>query len=263
MNQHFTYLKITKYIIFVLLFVFFSCKLNETTLKKGIPISEKKINSVTKIDLQNRTDHSKKTTSVNKWLDPVHISDKQFNTFKNKSDFKNQIHTYYNKKYEEIIKNFDKDANNHWTRSKNNIKLTPSDSILKISYLVTENRSYDISIVSLEIPLKPDNNSSFIFGDVNNDQKEDCLVTVFSEGGWSASNTSNNDIFIFLNKENKYKLTYVFTSSGNYNPVLIKNNQIIANELSYAPEDPRCCPSLQTTDTTNLNTLKNYLKIIQ
>ena len=262
MNQQLIYLKITKYTILIFLFVFFSCKQKEASFKESVLIKEFKISSIKKDVPSNQIREMEEKDTISDLIKPSKISDEKFNTFIKKSDFKKQIRSYYNKKYEEVIKNFLKEDDNNWIRSKNYIKKTPSDSILQLAYMVTENQSYDISIASLWIPLKPNNNTNFVFGDLNNDQKEDCLVTVHSEGGWSASNASNNDIFIFLNEGINYRLAYVFTSSGNYNPALIDNNQIIANELSYAPKDARCCPSLHRTDTTNLAALKGYLKII-
>ncbi len=260
MNKQFSYLKITKYII--LIFIFFSCKQKEASFKESDLIKKFKKESVKNDVPSNQIREMEENDTISNLIKPSKISDKKFNTFIKKSDFKKQISSYYNKKYEEVIKSFYKEDDNNWTRSKNYIELTSSDSILNISYMVTEDKSYDISIVSLQIPIRPKNNSGFIFGDLNNDQKEDCLVTVYSEGGWHASNASNNDIFIFLNEGINYRLAYAFTSSGNYNPALIENNQIIANERTYAPEDGRCCPSLHRADTTNLDALKGYLKII-
>ena len=262
MNKQLNYKGTTLISFIILLFIFISCKQKESNPKEPILIKETVIDSVPNNNLPNEIHQSEETISVNGWLEPIQISDEKFNTFTKKCDFKKAILTYYNTVYDEKIKEFKKEGYNNWSRSKNYIESSLNDSFLEVKYNVTEtvgDSSYDAAIVTLKIPLKPDN---FVFGDLNNDQNEDCLITVFTEGNWALANGSQNNIFIFLNKGNNYKLTYVFTSSNNYNPVLIENNQIIANELSYAPKDPRCCPSLHSTDTTNLDTLKDYLKII-
>ena len=133
--------------------------------------------------------------------------------------------------------------------------------------MITEEKSYDIPMVSLSIPLKPNiqafSPTSFIFGDLDNDKEDDCIITVHAEGNWNASNGYNNDVFVFLNKGNHYELTYFFSSHSlesvySFNPVLIQKNQILGNTFSYADTDPRCCPTLYSTMKINLDDLIDF-----
>ncbi len=198
---------------------------------------------------------------------PIEISDKEFNTFLKKCDYIKAIISYYNGVYDETIKDFEKNGYENWSSTENYIKRIPSDTILKISYMITEEKSYDIPIVSILIPIKPNiqffSSTSFMFGDLDNDQEEDCIITVHTEGNWIASNGYSNDVFVFLNKGNHYELTYFFSSHSlenvyNFDPVLIEKNQILGNTFSYAAEDPRCCPTLYSTMKINLDDLIVY-----
>ena len=204
------------------------------------------INKVKLIDEILLTESKKEYENLKAALLPVKISESDFNTFKEKCNYKEEIISYYNLIYEEKLKQFKKE-NRNWTKSKEQFSVSTNDSIMRFNYLINEKawksgkwysaksydelyikkddslmyssddfdqyKGYDISIMNLWIPLRTDikvfTSTPFILGDLNHDGKKDCIITVHTEGGWGTSNIYWNDIFIFLNNGDGYDLVFV------------------------------------------------------
>lgn len=86
-----------------------------------------------------------------------------------------------------------------------------------------------------------------IIGDLNKDNLEDGVLSVVH--GFGASGSSA-DIFLFLKKENQFKLFKIYDykdlsncEDGGFEPTEIKNNLLIGISLCYDTEDAKCCPS--------------------
>jgi len=140
----------------------------------------------------------------------------------------------------------------------NDLKLLKkeTDSIIKISYEnIPENKDdYVFTQISIRIPKKGKN---ILYGDLNNDNLEDIIVIVNTEGGGAGGNVWWDDIFIFFKDKDKYLLPLIKTNwqiSGcdrefgfNGGSILIEEiegNIIKGTSLCYTDKDSRCCPSL-------------------
>lgn len=270
--------------LLIILLLFTSCNQKEQTRNdkniKGnlvvIDDESQKIEDVfiNKFELNDETlltESKKEYENLKTTLFPVKISENEFNNFIKKCNYKEDIISYYNLIYENKIKQFKKD-NWNWTRSKDPINLNTNDSIMRISFMVNENsikkedsimyssddfdkyKGYDISIMSLWIPLRTDIKiftiTPFVIGDLNHDGKKDCVITIHTEGGWKGGNTYWNDIFIFLTKDDGYELAYVITNSKisnayRFEPELIKNNSIIGTAYYLDENDFYKDPSIK------------------
>ena len=101
-------------------------------------------------------------------------------------------------------------------------------------------------------------------GDLNKDLKKDLVITVHAEFGNSAS----QDIFTFINENDKYRLEAVTSNQdvsgcvGYFWARKIKNNFIEGNSSCYSGDDALCCPSLhyKTKVAFNNNELKYVSK---
>jgi len=245
------------------------------------------INKVKSNDEILLTESKKEYENLKAALLPVKISENDFNTFKEKCNYKEEIISYYNLIYEEKLKQFKKE-NRSWTRSKEQFRVNTNDSIMKFYYLINEKgiktgvwysansydelyikkddslmyssddfdqyKGYDISLISLWIPLRTDisifTTTPFILGDLNHDGKKDCIITIHTEGGMSASNIYWNDIFVFLSNGDGYDLAFVknyaqISSAYRYYPELIKDNYIIGTALYLDEEDIYWDPSIK------------------
>lgn len=267
MKKQLNYMNTIKITFIIILLFIASCQKKKSNEKELPLINKTKIDSVINIDESNQIHLIGQNDSIPKEYKPDNISDEKFNSFIKECDYKKAILSYYNTIYDEVIIEYKKNEYDDWSPTKNYIKQTSSDTVLKVNYMIRERNSYDISIVGFWIPLKPNiqvySTTSSIFGDLDNDKEEDCIITVHTEGGWAGSNAYSNDIFVFLNKGDHYDLTYFFSSHSfkdvyNFDPVLIEKSQILGNTFSYADEDPRCCPTIFSTMKINLDDLKGY-----
>jgi len=235
------------------------------------------------------TEDKKEYDSFKETLEPTIIPENEFNTFKEECNYIEEIITYYNLFYEEQLKQFKKD-NWDWTRSKEQLRVNTNDSIMEISYMVYERvedykggnwftansnevfyvkkedsivntsnmydkyEGYDISLMTLSVPLRTNidifTTTPFIFGDLNNDGKKDCILTIHTEGGMSASNIYYNDIFVFLNNGDGYDLAFVknyaqFSSAYRYYPEFIEDNYVIGTAYYLDEGDIYWDPSIK------------------
>lgn len=88
-------------------------------------------------------------------------------------------------------------------------------------------------------------------GDLNNDQKNDLVVTVHTEGGGMGASVWGQDIFVFTYTKGVYKLAdivgdgFVSGCRGTFRAHRIENNFIIGESICFTESDARCCPSSQ------------------
>ncbi|HRD57467.1 MAG TPA: hypothetical protein PK504_05430 [Ferruginibacter sp.] len=101
-----------------------------------------------------------------------------------------------------------------------------------------------------------------IFGDLNNDGKEDAVVKVYTNTG---GNSDYLDLYIFLQLENSWKLVLVKASSdddikgctiGQFVPTHVQSGLLIGESSCFLESDPRCCPSLYYKTTLKLSNNK-------
>lgn len=119
-------------------------------------------------------------------------------------------------------------------------------------------------IVTITIPLTNERELfgaiPILEGDLNNDRKNDLVITVHTEFGNSAS----QDLFVFLNENETYRLATVADHReisgcrGTFWARKIKRNLIVGKSSCYSAEDANCCPSLhyKTKVAFENNTLK-------
>ena len=139
-------------------------------------------------------------------------------------------------------------------------------SAVALSYFITtENEEEnDGRLIVITIPLIRDQDlwgaKPILEGDLNNDLKNDLVITVHTEFGNSAA----QEIFVFINEQENYRLAIVTGyqdlsgCNGYFWARRIENNLIIGNSSCFAPEDAMCCPSLhyQTKVAFDSNELK-------
>ena len=135
---------------------------------------------------------------------------------------------------------------------------TISDSLIELKYynIPDNNEDYDGMLLSITISLKKNYDLfgalPILNGDINNDQIEDLVMSVHTEGGGSGGNIWSQDIFVFIYKNEKYKLVNVTSDAdicgcnyyGNFRARKIENNFLIGRSSCYTENDARCCPSL-------------------
>lgn len=132
---------------------------------------------------------------------------------------------------------------------KSKIEEKKEDSELKISYQqITEEKDVreNFEWISIYIPLTvhPD-----LKGDINNDEKDDIIVEVYTE---FYHNNAESIYFLFLKTDNSYQLANTFTSgwrgwgARGENTYLykIEDNLVIGSISDYVENDANCCPSI-------------------
>jgi len=123
---------------------------------------------------------------------------------------------------------------------------------IKLTYYNTPDKDEenDGRIIMITIPLIKDQEIfgaiPILEGDLNKDLKDDLVISVHAEFGNSAS----QDIFIFINENEKYRLATVkghqdvSGCTGYFWARKIENNLIVGNSSCYSGDDAMCCPSL-------------------
>jgi hypothetical protein len=140
------------------------------------------------------------------------------------------------------------------------------NTTVALSYFITtENEEEnDGRLIVITIPLIRDQDlwgaKPILEGDLNNDLKNDLVITVHTEFGNSAA----QEIFVFINEQENFRLATVTGHqdlsgcNGYFWARRIENNLIIGNSSCFAAEDAMCCPSLhyQTKVAFDSNELK-------
>lgn len=106
-----------------------------------------------------------------------------------------------------------------------------------------------------------------LYGELNNDDIDDLVISVHTEGGGSGGNVSSQDLFVFQKNDSKYEITSITQDgeisgceSGIFRATEIKDGFLIGNSSCYNDEDPRCCPSLEYVTKVELNNMKLKFK---
>ncbi len=98
--------------------------------------------------------------------------------------------------------------------------------------------------------------TDYIYGDLDNDGKEEIVCSVLTEGGGAGGNIWWNDLFVFRKEDNKYQLLTTTVSpavcgcdgndetGGDFYPEKIENGIIAGKSVCWAEGDGHCCPSL-------------------
>jgi hypothetical protein len=146
------------------------------------------------------------------------------------------------------------------------------DSTINLLYIKTNpitNEAESIFATSITIPKIPFYNlygsKPIIYGDLNQDNQTDMLVSVHVESG----NTAFQDLFVFTSKDGGYQLNSVTTDQdicgceGNFRANKIMNNKVIGESNCYNENDARCCPSLkfETIISLKMNKLRYISKV--
>jgi hypothetical protein len=123
---------------------------------------------------------------------------------------------------------------------------------IKLLYYNTSDKEEenDGLLIMITIPLIKDQELfgaiPILEGDLTKDSKKDFVISVHTEFGNSAS----QDIFIFINENEKYRLATVTGHqnvsgcTGFFLARKIKNNLILGNSSCYSGNDAMCCPSI-------------------
>jgi hypothetical protein len=123
---------------------------------------------------------------------------------------------------------------------------------IRLTYYNTPDKDEenDGRIIMITIPLMKDQELfgaiPILEGDLNKDLKNDLVISVHTEFGNSAS----QDIFIFINENEKYRLAtvkghqHVSGCTGYFWARKIENNLIVGNSSCYSGDDAMCCPSI-------------------
>lgn len=166
-----------------------------------------------------------------------------------------KIKYYYHKEYE---KQWDILLKEHKDFSKIPTYESANDSIAYLKFAYMEGKKEDsltIGMMHCSIPLKQGINlymsSPVLYTDLDNDDINDLIVVVHTEGGWRGGNTYNQDIFVFLNEKGSYKLANVtgdweMINPDTYGYIRVKNVEngiLMADASIYTEKDARCCPS--------------------
>src|SRR5690625_3196212 len=126
------------------------------------------------------------------------------------------------------------------------------DSFVETIYFnkAYKENTYESFVMRIEIP-KEKESDLILTGDLNNDNQDDLIVGVITEGVGYGGKIYWVDYFVFLNKENNYHLTTVKSNrelsdcqAGFVTFNKIENNTIKATESCFAKGDSRCCPSV-------------------
>jgi len=143
----------------------------------------------------------------------------------------------------------------------NDLRLVESedDSTKEMIYynIPKDKDGYEFPQISISIP-KRTGASSIFTGDLNQDNSNDLIVSVYTEGGGGGGNVSWSDLFVFIKNEKGYQLKTISTNwevagcNGMIGIEEIKDNKIIGTSLCYAEDDGRCCPSLKYSTALKL-----------
>ena len=151
----------------------------------------------------------------------------------------NDILDYYDLKYNKALLDYKKKEIDY-PKAEPIIEI--EGRVLRYKYRVTENKSYNITISSLWIPLsynaKIMNFNPIVFGDLNNDNLEDCIIQTHSEGAFGGGNSYTRDVFVFINTGDSYQ----FKLAINHSKLLDVNslsNLDISNGLFIADSSNR------------------------
>jgi hypothetical protein len=141
-------------------------------------------------------------------------------------------------------------------------KKTLTDSTYNIIYYDKETGFW---MIDISFNLRKNNQNLFgakgiIEGDINGDKKKDLIVTVHTEGGGAGGNVWSQDLFTFINNNEKFKLINIIEDSeltgctsglyqGNFRAQTIRSGKLIGFSSCYTSEDPRCCPSMEYETT--------------
>jgi hypothetical protein len=178
------------------------------------------------------------------------ISCKNSNTNNDTQIHKNYSKNKLDKKITDIIANYYQEKYGQGNRMEKIV----NDSILEYTYynIPKETDEYDGHLISILIPIKNQNlfgSNSILHGDINNDNKDELIVTVHTEGGGTGGNIYSQDIFVFILKNNNYELVNVTGDNeisgctGDFRISKIENNLIVGHSSCYTENDARCCPS--------------------
>ena len=126
-----------------------------------------------------------------------------------------------------------------------------NDSVLDHTYYSIPESEEDYSgfLMGASMPVRV-NDSSIVYGDLNNDGLDDMIVLVNTEGGGGGGNVWWVDYFVYLKADEGYQFKTVQTNwemsgcTGFFGIDKIENNVIYGESTCYAEEDGRCCPSL-------------------
>ena len=123
---------------------------------------------------------------------------------------------------------------------------------------VSESKNTMHGIFTAYVELTPlmgsESNPNFLKGDLDKDKKEDFIYVVSTEGegaGMNGGDSYHHDIFVFLKKDNQYKLAEVANDRqlskckdwGHFYAKRIENEKIYGESICHEEEDPMCCPS--------------------
>jgi len=123
-----------------------------------------------------------------------------------------------------------------------------NDSILDLVFHPKPDNSDGVPFLSAEI-----DKNNFLFGDLNNDGKNDVIKSVDENCGGAAFWQT---LFTFEAKNDKYELTSVIRASElvscpegslgeNFYISEIKNGLLYGTSQCYAKDDAHCCPSIE------------------
>ena len=170
----------------------------------------------------------------------------------------NQFHCAYNtqKKETTVYNKVDDEILNKIILyyGKQNLKSIPkreeTDSLISLSF--TENSKDELATPYSNISI-PKMKSEYLFGDLNNDGKEDIIASIYADSGGSATWL---EYVTLISEDNQYVLKSVASSfdlaicnggshDGQFYPKEIKGGIIYGTSVCYTDEDAHCCPSIK------------------
>ena len=106
--------------------------------------------------------------------------------------------------------------------------------------------------------------NTILYGDIDNNNSEDLIVGVLTEGGGTGGNDLHSiDLFVFLNNNGKYQFVSVtpdnevcggiMNRGDNFMPYKIQGGFLIGKTVSYQDDDAMCCPSLEYNTKVKFN----------
>lgn len=143
-----------------------------------------------------------------------------------------------------------------------------TDSTIEITYynIPKANDEYDGFLIGITISKNNDKQlfgpTPIMYGDLNNDNLRDLVVSVHTEGGGTGGNKLWwNDLFVFLNQKDKLILASVTPDQeisgcniyGHFTAKKIDNGYLIGNSSCYGEDDAFCCPSLNYITKVSLS----------
>lgn len=166
-----------------------------------------------------------------------------------------KIKSYY---YEEYEKQWREMLVENETTIKLPVSTSESDTISYLGFSYQEDESENpvvVGMIHCSIPKKQGINlymsSPILYTDLNRDGEDDLVVVVHTEGGWVGANIYNQDIFVFLKKNNTYHFSSITPDwemiiPDRHGYIRVKNVEkgvLIAEGSVYSKRDARCCPS--------------------